>query len=109
MKLQHLGADTRKDGSPTLFATDTGSYVLQSWKIPGRDERHIEIPHRLLGYLEPGWCLGTRLEDTGHGTFILSGEPVTDHEALSQMNTPDHEQSIEVPKAKEIRPDDATA
>ncbi|MFD0365850.1 hypothetical protein ACFQZZ_30805 [Nocardia sp. GCM10030253] len=110
MKLRYLGTDTRNNGSPTLYATDRCSYVVQGWKLPERDDRHIiEIPHPLLAYLEQGTCLGTRLEDTGHGTFILSGEPVTDTDTLAQMNTPDCEQSIEVPQGKEIRPDDATS
>lgn len=110
MRLRYLGTNTRNDGSPTLYATDRRSYVVQGWKLSGRDERRvIEIPHPLLAFLEPGSCLGARLEDTGHGTFILSGEPVTDMEALAQMDTPDHEQSIEVPMAKEVRPDDATS
>ncbi|MGK8508210.1 hypothetical protein ACRS5S_09145 [Nocardia asiatica] len=64
----------------------------------------IEIPHILLGFLEPGTCLGTTLTDTGRGTFTLSGAPVTDLEALQQMNLPDHEIAIEVVKGKEIRP-----
>ncbi|WP_245548741.1 hypothetical protein [Nocardia exalbida] len=58
----------------------------------------------LLGFLEPGTCLGTKLTDTGRGTFTLSGTPVTDSGALQQMNLPDHETAIEVAKGKEIRP-----
>jgi hypothetical protein len=109
MRLRYLGKNTRNDGSPTLYATDRHSYVVQGWKLPGREDRNtIEIPHPLLAFLEPGSCLGARLNDTGHGTFVLSGQPVTDSEALAHMQTPKHEQSIEVPKAKEIRPDDAT-
>ncbi|MGY2031495.1 hypothetical protein ACW9HR_26605 [Nocardia gipuzkoensis] len=64
----------------------------------------IEIPHLLLGFLEPGTCLGTKLTDTGRGTFTLAGTPVTDSEALQQMNLPDRETAIEVVKGKEIRP-----
>jgi hypothetical protein len=37
-------------------------------------------------------------------TFTLSGTPVTDLEALQQMDLPDHETAIEVPIGKEIRP-----
>ncbi|MFI1914560.1 hypothetical protein [Nocardia sp. NPDC020380] len=105
MQLRFLGVDTRKQGSPQLYATDE-SYVLVGWKPPVEDPRRIEISHGLLAYLERGSCIGTILEDTGHGTFHLSGEPVTDPETLAQMKIRDNEQSIEVPKAKEIRPDD---
>jgi hypothetical protein len=65
----------------------------------------VEIPHPLLAFLETGTCLGVLLHDTGHGTFILGGKPVTDLGALAQMKTPDHETSVEVPIAQEIRPD----
>ncbi|WP_433724598.1 hypothetical protein ACQP0C_27770 [Nocardia sp. CA-129566] len=64
----------------------------------------IEIPHMLMGFLEPGTCLGASLTDTGRGTFTLSGTPVTDLEALQQMQLPGHETAIEVPIGKEIRP-----
>ncbi|WP_255221956.1 hypothetical protein [Nocardia otitidiscaviarum] len=78
------------------------------WKLLEDDIRRVEIPHKLLGYLEPGSCLGARLEDSGHGTFYLEGEPITDPAELSQMKILEYEQSIEVPKAREIRPDDDT-
>ncbi|MRH90647.1 hypothetical protein GFY24_24935 [Nocardia sp. SYP-A9097] len=103
MWLTFLGKNTTGNQSPTLYLSDRGTYVCQGWKTdtPGQ----IEIPHRLLEFLKPGTCLGTLLEDTGHGTFVLSGAPVTDLEALAQMATPDHEMSIEVPLGQEIRPD----
>ncbi|MGH3904086.1 MAG: hypothetical protein ACRDTE_07855, partial [Pseudonocardiaceae bacterium] len=41
------------------------------------------------------------LHDTGRSSFIVSGAPVTDVEALSQMDIPGHETCVEVvPKAK---------
>jgi hypothetical protein len=100
MRLTFLGKETQGGGSPTLFATDRGTYVVQGWKVRGKDDS-IEIPHRLLGYLEPYTYLGTELTDTGRGTFILSGRPVTDEETLSQMDIPGHEMAFEVPKEKE--------
>jgi hypothetical protein len=103
MQLTFLGKETQGGGSPTLFATDrgTGTYVVQGWKVSG-DSTRIEIPHRLLGHVEKGKCLGAHLEDTGRGTFILAGEPVTDAEALAQMDIPGHEMAVEVPIGKEI-------
>ncbi|MFI5776819.1 hypothetical protein [Nocardia sp. NPDC051570] len=103
MRLRFLGKNTTGQQSPTLWASDHGTYVCQGWKT-GVDGQ-IEIPHRLLEFLEPGTCLGILLQDTGHGTFILQGEPVTDPEALAQMDVPDHELAVEVPVGQEIRPD----
>lgn len=106
MRLTFLGKNTNKNGCPTLYRTDRNTYVVQGWRVPGRDDV-LAIPHPLLGFLEPGTCLGVLLQDTGHGTFLLSGEAVTDPEALAQMDIPDHETCIEVPVGKEIRGDAA--
>lgn len=102
LRITFLGKHTQGGDSPTLYATDQSSYVVQGWKVPGHDDR-VEISHPLLAFLEPGTCLGVPLEDTGHGTFILSGQPVTDADVLAEMNIPDHETCIEVPQGKEIR------
>jgi hypothetical protein len=101
MRLTFLGKETQGGGSPTLFATDRGTYVVQGWKVAGHDE-NIEIPQRLLAHLEPHTYLGATLGDTGRGTFLLTGAPVTDAEALSQMDIPGHETCVEVPKNKEV-------
>lgn len=85
-----LGKNTQGDHSPTLWATEQGTYIVQGWRVPGHPEL-IEIPHPLLGFLVPGTCLGTILHDTGRGTFTLTGGEVTDREALSHMDIPDHE------------------
>ncbi|MFI9508885.1 hypothetical protein [Nocardia sp. NPDC052566] len=104
MRLKFLGKNTTGTQSPTLYITDRGTYVVQGWRTldhPGV----IEIPHPLLAFLEPGTCLGATLTDTGHGTFTLSGEPVTDPETLGQMDLPAYEAGVEVPVGQEIRPD----
>lgn len=100
MRLTFLGKETQGGGSPTLFATDRNTYVVQGWKVTEQDS--VEIPQRLLAYLEPKTYLGALLNDTGRGSFVLSGDPVTDAEALSQMDIPGHETSVEVPKEKEV-------
>lgn len=102
MRLRFLGKATQGGGSPTLYATDRNTFVVQGWKVKGRNES-VEIPHRLLKYVEPGAFLGALLTDTGRGSFVLSGQTVTDLEALSQMDAPGHETCIEVPKEKEVR------
>ncbi|MFC3964057.1 hypothetical protein [Nocardia jiangsuensis] len=102
LRITFLGKHTQGGDSPTLYATDRGTYVVQGWRVPGHDDQ-VEISHPLLAFLEPGTCLGVLLHDTGHGTFILGGAPVTDPGALAEMNIPDHETCIEVPQGREIR------
>ncbi|RZS38795.1 hypothetical protein EV193_1044 [Herbihabitans rhizosphaerae] len=97
MRLTFLGKETQGGGSPTLFATDRQSYVVQGWKVSERTDC-VEIPQRLLGHLEPGTCVGGSLRDTGRGSFVLSGQPVTDHQVLKQIAMPDHETCVEVTK-----------
>jgi hypothetical protein len=99
MRLTFLGKETQTGGSPTLFATDRGTYVVQGWKVGGRHDS-VEIPQRLVAYLEKGTCLGARLVDSGRGSFTLSGAAVTDTDALSQMDIPGHETCVEVTKGR---------
>jgi hypothetical protein len=100
MRLTFLGKETQGGGSPTLFATDRQTYVVQGWKVAD-SETSIEIPQRLLDHLETDTALDAALHDTGQGSYILSGAPVTDAEALSQMDIPGHETCVEVGKLRE--------
>ncbi|GAB2652690.1 hypothetical protein [Nocardia goodfellowii] len=108
LHLTFLGKNTQNGGSPTLFATNRGTYVVQGWRVKDHDDQ-VEIPHRLLAHTEPGTCVGALLGDTGRGTFVLAGTPVTDAGALAEMNVPDHEAGIEVPVGKEVWVDATTA
>jgi hypothetical protein len=92
--------DTVNGGSPTLFGTDRDSYVVQGWKVAD-DPQSVEIPDRLLAFLEAGTRLDAPLRDTGLHTFRLSGVRVTDPDVLAQMDIPGHEIAIEVGKARE--------
>ena len=74
MRLTFLGKDTVNGGSPTLFTTDGGGYVVQGWKVR-EDDQSVEIPHRLLAFLEQGTRLDATLRDTGLGTYVVSGAP----------------------------------
>lgn len=100
MRLIFLGKSTQGGGSPTLFATDRDTYVVQGWRV-ANDETSVEIPKKLLGYLEPGMLLGSPLRATAHETWVVSGAAVTDTEALAQMDIPDHETCVEVGKVQE--------
>ena len=101
MRLRFLGKSTQGGGSPTLYATDRNTYVVQGWKVEGRNDS-VEIPHRLLKYVEPGTYLGALMVDTGRGSFVLSGQTITDAEAFFQTEIPVRETCVEVPKAKEV-------
>lgn len=103
MRLEFLGKETQGGGSPTLFATERETYVVQGWRVAGQ-QNSVEIPLRLLAHLMPGTCLGVELRDTGRGSVILSGNPVTDPVTLSQMDIPGHETCVEVAMGKEEGP-----
>ncbi|WP_431968186.1 hypothetical protein [Nocardia sp. bgisy134] len=97
MRLRFLGkGGSNQGGCPTLYATDRGTYVVQGWRT--NDEATVEIPHALLGFVEPDTFVGATMADTGRGTFTLSGEPLGDPEALAHMSFTPDETAIEVPK-----------
>ncbi|MCP9958453.1 hypothetical protein [Streptomyces sudanensis] len=117
MKLRFLGKNSNVGDCPTLYATDRDTYLVQGWKVFAEDllmqldipegQTAVEVPTELFEHLEKdGLPSGIirRLEDplmilTPGGTFIVRGPEVTDSEALSQMQVPDYEAVIEVPKA----------
>jgi len=111
MRLTFLGKSTQGGGSPTLYATDRGTYVVQGWKVPDRPPTVVEIPAALLGHVEPGSRLGAELHDTGKfwtdgngrtwDTYILAGAAVTNPEALAQMDIPGYESCVEVGREPE--------
>jgi len=102
MLIRRLGGDSRPGQSPTLYATDRESYLVQGWRT---DTDHIEIPHGLLRWLEPGTCLGSILTDSGHGTFTIGGWPIADQDILAEMKIPAHESAVEVPMGVQRRRD----
>ncbi|MFD9030106.1 hypothetical protein ACFVZW_02900 [Streptomyces sp. NPDC059567] len=117
MKLRFLGKNSNIGDCPTLYATDRDTYLVQGWKIFANDllmqldipegQTAVEVPTELFEHLTAdGLPAGEirRLEDpimilTPGGTFIVQGTEVTDAEALSQMEIPDYETVVEVPKA----------
>ncbi|MGF6886030.1 hypothetical protein ABIA39_007457 [Nocardia sp. GAS34] len=108
MRLRLLGGPSGNGNSPTLWATPLGSIVVQGWQVPAHPG-HVDIPHRLLGFLDDGSWLDTPLIDQGGGVFRLAGTPVTDAEALAQLRLPEHEVAVEVPATAERTTGDASA
>ena len=61
MKLRFLGKVSTPGGSPALYATDRGTYLIQGWKVthPGTlsqlkipfRETCVEVPADLMRYL----------------------------------------------------------
>ncbi|WP_245909793.1 hypothetical protein [Nocardia amikacinitolerans] len=79
-----------------MFATDQESYLVQGWQTSRAGT--VEIPHLLTGFAQPDTFIGATMTDTGRGTFILSGRPVTEPETLAQLVLAEDETAIEVPK-----------
>jgi hypothetical protein len=108
VRLTFLGKSTQGGGSPTLSATDRDTYVVQGWRVPGQ-QTSVEIPTRLLEYVEANTELAVTLHTTGHGTYVVSGAAVSDAQVLAQMDIPAHETCIEVGKVREGGVDDTAA
>jgi hypothetical protein len=117
MKLRFLGKNSQSGECPTLYATDRDTYLVQGWVVFANDllmqldlpegQTAVEVPTELFEHLEKdGFHSGEfrSLEDpimilTPGGTYVVQGQEVTDSEALAQMEIPDYETVVEVPKA----------
>ncbi|MFD7237742.1 hypothetical protein ACFWAT_20860 [Streptomyces syringium] len=117
MKLRFLGKNSTPGDSPTLYASDQGTYVVQGWKVYARDlvmqldvpagHTVVEVPIELFEHLtQDGLPSGEvkRFEApimlvTDQETCVVMGPEMHDAEALSQMRMPDYETCVEVPTA----------
>src|SRR5262245_61036405 len=115
MELRFLGTETTGGQSPTLYATDQDSYVVQGWTVIDADilamfdltegETLVEVYARLMTHLAKDGLGGEVTRKVypivyirENGRYILRGERVTDTKTLEQMNIPDCETAIEIPK-----------
>jgi hypothetical protein len=116
MQLMFLGKDSQPNQSPTLYATDRDSYIVQGWIVTAPeilvmiavadDQTIVEVPAKLMTYLTKDG-LSSKVANLAHpivhvtaaGNYIVMGVRVTDREALGQMDIPDHETCVEVPKS----------
>jgi hypothetical protein len=57
MQLTFLGKETQGGDSPTLYATDRDTYVVQGWTVPCAPPTVVEIPRHCCGTYRPvcGW------------------------------------------------------
>ena len=116
MHLTFLGKDSRPDESPTLFATDRDSFVVQGWIVTdpeilamiamSDDETIVEVPTALMAHLTKDGLSGDVVNlvppivhVAANGNYIMRGKRVTDLEALGQMTIPDHETCVEVSRS----------
>ena len=116
VKLRFLGKDSTPDDSPTLYATDQDSYVIQGWIVTDAtilarlavsdDETVVEVPTALLDHLaldglhcEVTHVVAPIAGVTPGGNYIIQGKRVTDAEALSQMSIPGHETCVHITKS----------
>jgi hypothetical protein len=98
MRLRFLGKNSVPGDSPTLYATDRDTYVVQGWKVtdpevlakldPADDETCVEVPAALFVHLAKdglheaiaNWAPPI-VHVTGEGTYIVQGKRVADAEA----------------------------
>jgi hypothetical protein len=116
MRLTFLGKSSDNGDSPTLYATDEGSYIVQGWKVTDEEvlskldipdgEIVVEIYARLFGHLANDGVAGTVtswappiVHVENNGNFIVQGVRLADDDARRQMAIPAHEDAVEVPKS----------
>jgi hypothetical protein len=116
MRLTFLGKDSQPNQSPTLYATDQDTYLVQGWIVADPvvlagleltdHETVVEVPRGLMTHLRRDGLSGkvvnlvppiVRVLDNGH--YLVQGRQVTDTEALGQMDIPDHETCVEVARS----------
>ncbi|WP_067484851.1 hypothetical protein [Actinomadura hibisca] len=116
MHLTFLGKDSKPDESPTLYATDQDTYIVQGWIVTDPEildklevpdgETIVEVPPGLFTHLVnddvsgrvTSWTAPI-VHVTDEGNFIVQGRRVTNSEARNQMDIPDHEDCVEIPKS----------
>jgi hypothetical protein len=116
MKIRFLGKETDQGDSPTLYATDQGTYLVQGWKVTdpeslaaltvSESETVVEIYARLMTHLAKDGLSGVvaswippivHVKESGN--LVIQGKRVTEPEVLTEMNIPSHEDVVEISKA----------
>jgi hypothetical protein len=116
VRLTFLGKESQPNNSPTLYATDEDTYIVQGWIVTdpqilasltiADNETVVEVPPGLMAYLAKDGLDGevrsvvppvVYVTDVGH--YIVQGPRVRNPTALGQMDIPDHETCVEVPKS----------
>lgn len=115
MQIRFLGKETDHGDSPTLYATDQASYLVQGWKVSDPEilstlevpagQAVVEIYTRLMTHLVKDGLNGIVtswvppiVHVKQNGNLVIQGRRVTDQQALAEMRIPDHEEVVEVDK-----------
>jgi len=115
VQLRFLGKETTGGQSPTLYATDQDSYIVQGWIVTdadilggldlAADETLVEVYARLMTHLAEDGLSAEVVHASypivhvrGNGNYVLRGRRLDDSKALAQMEIPGHETAIEIPK-----------
>ena len=115
MGIRFLGKVTEHGDSPTLYATDHGTYLIQGWKVTDPEilakldvpegETVVEIYARLMAHLAEDGLSGVVtswippiVHVKENGNLVIQGKRVADPETLARMNIPDHEDVVEIDK-----------
>jgi len=116
MEIRFLGKESEHGDSPTLYATDRATYLVQGWKITDpeilakldvpEDETVVEIYARLMTHLTKDGKSGVVacwispiVHVRDNGNLVIQGKRLTDSRLRVQMSIPDHEDVVEVDKA----------
>lgn len=115
MEIRFLGKETEHLESPTLYATDRGTYLIQGWKVTDSEilakldmpegEAIVEIYAHLMAHLAKDGLSGVVtswvppiVHVTENGNLIIQGKRVTDPDVLAEMDIPGHEDVVEIDK-----------
>ena len=115
MEIRFLGKETDQGDSPTLYATDQGTYLVQGWKVTDPEslatltvpesETVVEIYARLMTHLAKDGLSGVvtswippivHVKESGN--LVIQGKRVIEPEVLVEMNIPSHEDVVEIDK-----------
>lgn len=116
MRLTFLGKESVPDQSPTLYATDRDSYIVQGWIVSDPQiltmitvsdgETLVEVPPKLMVHLAKDGLTGEIVNTippivhtAENGNYIVRGKRVADQEALGRMDIPDHETCVEISRS----------
>ncbi|MGH3973037.1 MAG: hypothetical protein ACRDS9_06900, partial [Pseudonocardiaceae bacterium] len=113
MRLRFLGKNSIPGDSPTLYASDRDTYVVQGWKVTDPnvlakldrpdDETCVEVPAALFVHFAKDGLHGAIanwappvVHVTSEGNYLVQGKRVADPETRTQMIIPEFEDCVEV-------------
>jgi hypothetical protein len=116
VRLTFLGRSSENGESPTLYATDRDTYIVQGYVVTeddrlnlldlSADETVVEVYADLFAYLVEDGVAGTVsrwappvVHVRENGNYLVQGIRLTDQRAREEMAIPDHEDAVEVSKA----------